>query len=80
MMISTRTVPVSSPGTLVASLLTMGIATVLLEPGVNVFEFTPQETGRLHYSCAMGMYRGVVDVVAARAQRRPVDGIGHGLA
>lgn len=45
----------------------MGLATVLLEPGVNVFEFTPRETGRLHYSCAMGMYRGVVDVVAAPA-------------
>ncbi|WP_199424977.1 urease accessory protein UreH domain-containing protein [Actinotalea solisilvae] len=45
----------------------LGLSTVLLEPGVNVFEFTPQETGRLHYSCAMGMYRGVVDVVAAPA-------------
>lgn len=40
-------------------------STVLLEPGVNVLEFTPTEPGRLHYTCAMGMYRGVIDVIAA---------------
>ncbi|MBC7291932.1 MAG: sulfite exporter TauE/SafE family protein [Actinotalea sp.] len=41
-----------------------GSAPVLLPPGVTTLEFTPQEPGRLHYSCAMGMYTGAVDVVA----------------
>ncbi|MCL3862765.1 sulfite exporter TauE/SafE family protein [Actinotalea sp. K2] len=43
----------------------LGMGTVLLEPGVNVLTFTPTEPGRLHYSCAMGMYTGVIDVIAA---------------
>lgn len=43
----------------------MGLGTVLLDSGVNVLSFTPQEPGRLYYSCAMGMYSGVIDVIAA---------------
>jgi sulfite exporter TauE/SafE/copper chaperone CopZ len=43
----------------------MGLQTVLLEPGINTLEFTPTEVGRLYYSCAMGMYSGVVDVIPA---------------
>lgn len=43
----------------------MGLGTVLLDSGVNVLSFTPTEPGRLFYSCAMGMYSGVIDVVAA---------------
>lgn len=45
----------------------MGLGTVLLQPGVNVVTFTPTEPGRLHYSCAMGMYTGYVDVIAPTA-------------
>ncbi|WP_024287559.1 sulfite exporter TauE/SafE family protein [Cellulomonas sp. KRMCY2] len=43
----------------------LGLGTVLLDSGVNVLTFTPQEPGRLYYSCAMGMYTGVIDVIAA---------------
>lgn len=34
-----------------------------LKPGENVFEFTPGEAGTLPFSCSMGMYRGVINVV-----------------
>lgn len=34
-----------------------------LNPGENVFEFTPDETGTLRFSCAMGMYTGSFKVV-----------------
>lgn len=43
----------------------MGIGTVLLSPGVTTFTFTPDEPGVLPYSCAMGMYTGQIEVVAA---------------
>ncbi|MBO1750993.1 sulfite exporter TauE/SafE family protein [Actinotalea sp. BY-33] len=44
----------------------MGVERVrLLEPGANVVTFTPTEPGSLHYSCAMGMYTGVVEVLPA---------------
>ncbi len=33
-----------------------------LQPGENVIEFTPTETGDLNFSCSMGMYRGVFHV------------------
>ncbi|KGM13828.1 urease accessory protein UreH domain-containing protein [Cellulomonas bogoriensis] len=42
----------------------MGVNQVLLlEPGANTIEFTPTAAGRMHYSCSMGMYVGVIDVV-----------------
>lgn len=34
-----------------------------LKAGQNIIEFTPTETGRLPFSCAMGMYTGVFNVV-----------------
>lgn len=34
-----------------------------LNLGENVFEFTPNETGVLKFSCSMGMYRGTFNVV-----------------
>ncbi len=33
-----------------------------LKAGSNVIEFTPEETGRLPFSCSMGMYTGAFDV------------------
>lgn len=34
-----------------------------LKAGENVIEFTPQESGKIPFSCAMGMYTGVFNVV-----------------
>ncbi len=34
-----------------------------LKPGENVLEFTPDAAGDLPFSCSMGMYRGVINVV-----------------
>lgn len=34
-----------------------------LQPGENIIEFTPQETGQFRFSCSMGMYQGVFNVV-----------------
>jgi len=34
-----------------------------LKLGENVFEFTPQETGTIRFSCSMGMYTGAFTVV-----------------
>lgn len=34
-----------------------------LEPGDNIIEFTPSETGTIPYSCWMGMIRSQIDVV-----------------
>jgi sulfite exporter TauE/SafE/copper chaperone CopZ len=34
-----------------------------LQAGENIIEFTPKETGRLVFSCSMGMYTGVFNVV-----------------
>lgn len=36
-----------------------------LGPGINVIEFTPTDTGSLKFTCSMGMYQGVFNVVAA---------------
>jgi len=33
-----------------------------LEAGENIIEFTPQEVGKLSFSCSMGMYSGVFNV------------------
>ncbi len=37
------------------------------QPGENVIEFTPVETGTVQYSCWMGMIRGTITVVEAGA-------------
>jgi sulfite exporter TauE/SafE len=34
-----------------------------LRPGENIIEFTPTKTGRLKFSCSMGMYTGIIEVV-----------------
>ncbi len=34
-----------------------------LKAGENIIEFTPKETGKIPFSCAMGMYTGVFTVV-----------------
>lgn len=34
-----------------------------LQPGENIIEFTPDKTGRISFSCSMGMYKGYFDVV-----------------
>jgi len=34
-----------------------------LEPGENIFEFTPKEAGFINFSCGMGMYRGRIEVI-----------------
>lgn len=33
-----------------------------LKPGENIIEFTPKKTGRLPFSCSMGMFRGAFQV------------------
>lgn len=43
----------------------LGLGTVILEPGVNVLELAPLEPGTHAYSCAMGMYTGVIEAVPA---------------
>jgi uncharacterized protein len=45
----------------------LGLAPVTLVDGINVLSFTPTEVGTLQYSCAMGMYRGYIDVIAEPA-------------
>lgn len=35
----------------------------ILKPGENVFEFTPDQAGDIPFSCSMGMYRGVINVI-----------------
>lgn len=47
-----------------------------LSAGENVFKFTPSEVGQIRFSCAMGMYTGVFNVVdgslgAAGIQNQP---------
>jgi len=39
-----------------------------LMAGENIIEFTPQEIGRLKFSCSMGMYTGVFNVVDKNGQ------------
>ena len=41
-----------------------------LQAGENIIEFTPTETGRIDFSCSMGMYRGVFNVVDENAAPR----------
>lgn len=41
----------------------LGISKVLPVTGTEVIEFTPKKTGRLAYSCSMGMYTGAFEVL-----------------
>lgn len=45
-----------------------------LKAGENVIEFTPKESGRLSFSCSMGMYTGVFDVVDGQGAGIPIVG------
>lgn len=40
----------------------------ILKAGENIFEFTPKETGTIKFTCSMGMYRGVFNVVENDSQ------------
>lgn len=40
-----------------------------LKKGENIIEFTPTETGKIPFSCAMGMYTGVFNVVDDNGQQ-----------
>ncbi len=42
-----------------------------LEPGLNVFTFTPGEPGTLRYSCSMGTYHGSITVIEEPAPADP---------
>lgn len=42
-----------------------------LKAGENVIEFTPQESGRLVFSCGMGMYTGVFNVTDGQKGSTP---------
>ena len=44
----------------------------LLNPGENVIEFTPTETGQIKFTCSMGMYGGSFNVVDV--ENSPVPG------
>jgi sulfite exporter TauE/SafE/copper chaperone CopZ len=39
-----------------------------LQAGLNVIEFTPKETGKIAFSCSMGMYTGSFNVVDGSAK------------
>lgn len=39
-----------------------------LQAGESIIEFTPKETGRIPFSCSMGMYTGVFNVVDENGQ------------
>lgn len=40
----------------------MGIRKIL-SPGENVFEFVPEKSGPIPFSCTMGMFRGTIEVI-----------------
>jgi len=41
----------------------LGISKNLKPTDSQVIEFTPKEAGQIAFSCSMGMYRGVIDVI-----------------
>ena len=41
-----------------------------LVAGENIIEFTPTETGRIPFSCSMGMYTGVFNVVSDKPESK----------
>ena len=48
-----------------------GIEGYTLEPGDNVIEFTPTETGKFYYSCWMGMIRASITVTESETDASP---------
>lgn len=54
----------TDPNSCAASILATKIGVrANLHPGENTFEFTPKETGKIPFSCMMGMFRGSFTVV-----------------
>lgn len=52
------------PGSCAASLYSQKLnVRKFLKAGENIIEFTPQETGRIPFSCSMGMYTGYFNVI-----------------
>lgn len=52
-----------------------------LQPGDNIVEFTPQQPGRISYSCWMGMIRSSITAVESLGDISPIPDIsGGGLA
>ncbi|MDR1394234.1 MAG: sulfite exporter TauE/SafE family protein [Bifidobacteriaceae bacterium] len=47
----------------------IGLGTVHLQPGLNVFEFTADDPGILPYSCGMGMFAAQINVIAEPSNR-----------
>ena len=41
----------------------LGIDRVMLDFGMNELQLAPREPGTYRYSCAMGMYHGVIHVI-----------------
>ncbi|MFZ2300174.1 MAG: sulfite exporter TauE/SafE family protein [Candidatus Moraniibacteriota bacterium] len=35
----------------------------ILSPGENIFEFVPEKSGPIPFSCSMGMFRGTIEVI-----------------
>lgn len=56
------TVPYSCASSLVVPALRLNQQ---LKQGENIIEFTPEQTGQIKFTCSMGMYSGVIDVVPA---------------
>lgn len=40
-----------------------GIKLTALKPGINIFEFTPSQKGKIPFACSMGMFRGEIEVI-----------------
>ena len=40
-----------------------GIKLTALNPGINIFEFTPAQKGKIPFACSMGMFRGEIEVI-----------------
>jgi sulfite exporter TauE/SafE len=45
------------------SIPSLGISKILPENGTETVSFTPSSTGRIAFTCSMGMYTGVINVV-----------------
>ncbi|MFH1145712.1 MAG: cupredoxin domain-containing protein [bacterium] len=41
----------------------LGVRKVLPENGTEVVEFTPDKTGSISFSCSMGMFGGIIEVL-----------------
>lgn len=54
------TVPYSCASSLVVPSLKLNKQ---LKPGENTIEFTPEQTGQIKFTCSMGMYSGVIEVL-----------------